>query len=107
MYMILQITAANLKESKVEYNPDKFYLIEFDTQVGEHGEYNLRMLGLLLGKYGEDDCSSGKVYSVSYSDPLTNTIESPWVSKEDNIELIEVSKSDWEYYNIMLTPEDC
>lgn len=81
--------------------------MKFDTQVGEHGEYNLRILGLVHGKYAEDDCPSGKVYSVSYSDSLTNVIESIWVSKEDNIKLIEIDKHSYDYYNIMLTPDSC
>jgi len=86
----------------INYDESKKYLIEFDTQVGERGEYNLRIIGVLHGKFGDDDCPSGKVWSVSYVDPLLGVYESIWVSSEDNPKLIEISEESHEYYEIMI-----
>ena len=89
----------------MKYNPDKKYLIYFDAQVGHSSTFDCRIIGLLEGKYADDDCPSGKVYCVTYADPLCDTIHSVWVSKDDNPVLIEITEDEWELYKIFLKEE--
>ena len=64
------------------------------------------MIGLLGGKYEDIDCPSGKVYSVSYVDPLCNTIHCVWVSNDDNPVMIEITEDEWDLYKHFLKEDD-
>lgn len=86
----------------MKYDPDKKYLIYFDTQIGSRSELYCRIIGLFEGKYGDDDCPSSKVYCVTYVDPLCNTIHSVWASKDDNPVFIEITEDEWELYKQFL-----
>ena len=90
----------------LDYDKTKKYLIEFDCNVGERGEYNIRVIGILEGIYAPIDCPSGKSLAVTYSDSLTNVVNTVWVDIEDNPRLIEVDYNVWDYYDILLTGDD-